>query len=168
MKRHVGHLKSVAAAALLAGLAAVPATAQDIKLTYFTGPTGGSWIPMAGAIKSIWEKADKRLSIENRPGAGLVNMKAIEEGKAEIGMGNMISTVDALTVSAPVSPSPTSTSAISRISMRRCSRSRRGPIRASRRLPISRARALVRCRAAIPLRPLHLGSWTRPASATRA
>ena len=88
--------RSVAVAAIIAGLLIAPVRAQDVKLTYFTGPTGGSWIPIAGALTAIWEKADKRLSIENRPGAGLVNMKAIEEGKAEIGMGNMISTVDAL------------------------------------------------------------------------
>ena len=30
------------------------------------------------------------------PGAGLVNLKAIEEGKADIGMGNLITTVDAI------------------------------------------------------------------------
>ncbi len=87
---------TIAVAAMIAGFAGAPVHAQDVKLTYFTGPTGGSWIPIAGAFKSIWEKADKRLSIENRPGAGLINLKAIEEGKAEIGMGNLISTVDAL------------------------------------------------------------------------
>jgi uncharacterized protein len=86
----------VSAALVAAGaLGAVPAMAET-KLTYFTGPTGGSWIPISGALKSVWEKAIPGLSIENRPGAGLINMKAIEEGKAEIGMGNMISTVDAL------------------------------------------------------------------------
>jgi len=88
--------RTVAVAAMIAGLCAAPVQAQDVKLTYFTGPTGGSWIPIAGALKAIWEKGDKRVSIENRPGAGLVNLKAIEEGKAEIGMGNLISTVDAL------------------------------------------------------------------------
>jgi hypothetical protein len=75
---------------------AKPASAQQVSLTYFTGPTGGSWIPIGGALKAVWEKADPRLKIENRPGAGLINLKAIEEGKAEIGMGNMVSTVDAL------------------------------------------------------------------------
>jgi TRAP transporter TAXI family solute receptor len=89
-------VRAVLLAVIFAVLSGAPAHAQDIKLTYFTGPTGGSWIPIAGAFKSIWEKADKRLSIENRPGAGLINLKAIEEGKAEIGMGNLISTVDAL------------------------------------------------------------------------
>lgn len=85
------------AALLATGLAIAPAAAQTpTKLTYFTGPTGGSWIPIGGALKVLWEKAIPGLSIENRPGAGLVNLKAIEENKAEIGMGNLISTVDAL------------------------------------------------------------------------
>lgn len=87
-------LKAVAAAAALAWFA-VPASAQQVKMTYFTGPTGGSWIPIGGALKSIWEKGVPGLTIENRPGAGLVNLKAIQEDKAEIGMGNLISSVDA-------------------------------------------------------------------------
>lgn len=74
--------------------AATPAAAEN--LVYFTGPTGGSWIPIAGAITSLFEKAVPGLSIENRPGAGLINLKAIEEGKAHLGMGNMISSVDAV------------------------------------------------------------------------
>lgn len=94
--RHRGRFAAISIVVALSAALCAPASAQDVKLTYFTGPTGGSWIPIGGALKSIWEKADKRLSIENRPGAGLINMKAIEEGKAEIGMGNMISTVDAL------------------------------------------------------------------------
>ena len=95
-KRRYGRFTSAAIVALLAGTLSTPSNAQQVKLTYFTGPTGGSWIPIGGALKSIWEKADPRVSIENRPGAGLINLKAIEEGKADIGMGNLISTVDAL------------------------------------------------------------------------
>lgn len=86
----------IATAAGLLVACAVPSQAQQpTKLTYFTGPTGGSWIPIGGALKSIWEKAIPGLTIENRPGAGLVNLKAIQEDKAEIGMGNLISSVDA-------------------------------------------------------------------------
>lgn len=92
----ISRVGSVMGAVVLGvGLAASSASAQT-KLTYFTGPTGGSWIPIGGALKNIWEKAIPGLSIENRPGAGLVNLKAVEEGKAEIGMGNLITTVDAL------------------------------------------------------------------------
>lgn len=83
------------ALSVIAGLSVSPVAAQT-KLTYFTGPTGGSWIPIGGALKVLWEKAIPGLSIENRPGAGLVNLKAVEEGKADIGMGNLITTVDAL------------------------------------------------------------------------
>jgi uncharacterized protein len=75
-------------------LAAMPASAQ--QLTYFTGPTGGSWVPIAGAITGLFEKEMPGAKIENRPGAGLINLKAIEEGKADLGMGNLISSVDAV------------------------------------------------------------------------
>ncbi len=93
---HARYSRVLSVALVAAGmLSAVPAVAQT-KLTYFTGPTGGSWIPISGALTSVWQRAIPGMSIENRPGAGLINMKAIEEGKAEIGMGNMISTVDAL------------------------------------------------------------------------
>jgi len=93
----LSHLGLAGALALVAGLAATPHTAYaQTKLTYFTGPTGGSWIPIGGALKVLWEKSIPGLSIENRPGAGLVNLKAVEEGKADIGMGNLTSTVDAL------------------------------------------------------------------------
>jgi len=87
---------SIVRAGLLAVLlgAAAPAAAQN--LTYFTGPAGGSWVPIAGALTGIFEKAVPGLSIENRPGAGLINLKAIEEGKADLGMGNLISSVDAI------------------------------------------------------------------------
>ena len=40
--------------ALAAALAlAMPAGAQQI--TFMTGPQGGSWIPLGGALKSLWE-----------------------------------------------------------------------------------------------------------------
>jgi len=84
------------AAACVIGMLTVPPAQAQTRLTYFTGPTGGSWIPIGGAFKSIWEKAIPNLAIETRPGAGLINLKAIEEDKAQIGMGNMISTVDAI------------------------------------------------------------------------
>jgi uncharacterized protein len=70
--------------------------AADTNLTFFTGPSGGSWVPIGAAMKVIWEDAIPGLAIENRPGAGLINMRAIEQGMAEIGFGNLISTVDAL------------------------------------------------------------------------
>jgi TRAP transporter TAXI family solute receptor len=73
---------------------ASPASAQEVRL--MTGPQGGVWVPLGGQLKDLWEKAVPGLKIQNLPGAGIANVRGIEEGKAEIGFGNSISTVDAL------------------------------------------------------------------------
>lgn len=73
---------------------AVPATAADIKL--MTGPQGGSWIPLGGQFKDLFEKAIPGLAVQVLPGAGIANVRGIEEGKAEIGLANSISTADAM------------------------------------------------------------------------
>jgi len=84
-----------AALALSVPFGAASAQAPS-QLIFHTGPAGGSWVPIGGAITALYEKAIPGLKIENRPGAGLINIKAIEERKGHIGFGNMISTVDAL------------------------------------------------------------------------
>lgn len=76
-----------------------PAFAVDVKL--MTGPQGGVWVPLGGQLKDIWEKAVPGLSVQSLPGAGIANVRSIEEGKAEIGFGNSISTVDALVGNEP-------------------------------------------------------------------
>jgi TRAP transporter TAXI family solute receptor len=79
------------------GTRAPPASAQSpTQLVFHTGPAGGFWIPIGGAIRALFEKAIPGLKVQNRPGAGLINIKAIEERKGHIGVGNMISTVDSL------------------------------------------------------------------------
>lgn len=80
------------ACALLAGASTAPAA--EIKL--MTGPQGGSWIPLGGQLKDMWEKAVPGLSVQSLPGAGIANVRGVEEGKADVGFGNSISTVDAL------------------------------------------------------------------------
>ena len=79
----------------LAGLA----NAGEMKM--MTGPQGGSWIPLGGQLKDLWEKAVPGLAVQQAPGAGIANVRAIEEGKTDIGIGNSISTVDALAGKAP-------------------------------------------------------------------
>jgi hypothetical protein len=74
--------------------AAVPASAVDLKM--MTGPQGGSWIPLGGQMKDMWEKAVPGLNVQVLPGAGIANVRAIEEGKADVGLSNSISAVDAL------------------------------------------------------------------------
>ncbi len=91
MKRHV---TAVVLALGLATTFAAPVLAADVRL--MTGPQGGVWVPLGGQLKDLWEKAVPGLNIQSLPGAGIANVRGIEEGKAEIGFGNSISTVDAL------------------------------------------------------------------------
>lgn len=82
---------------LAAGLAvavAQPASAADIKL--MTGPQGGVWVPLGGQLKDMWEKAVPGLNVQSLPGAGIANVRGVDEGKADVGFGNSISTVDGL------------------------------------------------------------------------
>ena len=78
---------------VLAALAA-PVAAQQI--TFMTGPQGGSWIPLGGALKSMWETAIPGLSIQQTPGAGIANVRGIDEGKAQVGFANSATTVDGI------------------------------------------------------------------------
>jgi TRAP transporter TAXI family solute receptor len=73
---------------------AAPASAAEMR--FMTGPQGGSWIPLGGQLKDLWEKAVPGLAIQQAPGAGMANVRAIEENKAQIGFANSISTVDAI------------------------------------------------------------------------
>ena len=75
-------------------LAAAPAAAQQV--TFMTGPQGGSWIPLGGALKGMWEKAVPGLQITQQPGAGIANIRGIDEGKAQIGLANSNTTVDGI------------------------------------------------------------------------
>ena len=86
--------------ALVAGAAlAIPAAAQQV--TFMTGPQGGSWIPLGGALKGMWEKEIPGLAITQTPGAGIANVRGVDEGKAQIGLANSSSTVDGIEGRAP-------------------------------------------------------------------
>ena len=88
------------ALALLAGaLLAAPAAAQQV--TFMTGPQGGSWIPLGGALKGMWEKEIAGLQIQQTPGAGIANVRGVDEGKAKIGIGNSNTTVLGIQGGAP-------------------------------------------------------------------
>jgi len=76
-----------------------PALAVDLKM--MTGPQGGSWIPLGGQLKDMWEKAIPGTSVQVLPGAGIANVRGIEEAKADVGFGNSISTVDAMSGKPP-------------------------------------------------------------------
>ena len=91
MNRHVRVLGLVLG--LTTVLAAVT-SAAELKL--MTGPQGGAWVPLGGQLKDMWEKALANTSVQALPGAGIANVRGIEENKTDVGFGNSISTVDAV------------------------------------------------------------------------
>jgi len=90
-------LKTIALA--VCALFAAPAAAQQV--TFMTGPQGGSWIPLGGALKGMWEKSVPGLNITQTPGAGISNVRGVDEGKAHIGLANSSTTVDGIEGRAP-------------------------------------------------------------------
>jgi TRAP transporter TAXI family solute receptor len=80
-------------------LFAAPVAAQQVTL--MTGPQGGSWVPLGGALKGMWEKAVPGLQIQQQPGAGIANVRGVDEGKAHIGFANSSTTVDGIAGRAP-------------------------------------------------------------------
>ncbi|MEO7742560.1 MAG: TAXI family TRAP transporter solute-binding subunit [Usitatibacter sp.] len=78
---------------------AMPAVAQQVTL--MTGPQGGSWVPLGGALKNMWEQAVPGLQIQATPGAGIANVRGVDEGKAQIGFANSSTTVDGIAGRAP-------------------------------------------------------------------
>jgi len=87
-------IEKLLCAAAVAAVFAGPAAAQQV--TFMTGPQGGSWIPLGGALKGMWEKAVPGLSITQTPGAGIANVRGVDEGKAQIGLANSSTTVDGI------------------------------------------------------------------------
>ena len=93
---HAPWKKSAFVFGALLGVAAAT-QAQQVRL--MTGPQGGSWYPLGGAIANIGDKAG--LKVQVLPGAGIANVKAVQAGKADLGFANSISTVDGVAGRAP-------------------------------------------------------------------
>jgi hypothetical protein len=66
----------------------------DLKL--MTGPMGGSWYPLGGAISDAIQKEIPGVTISVSPGGGVGNVEGIELGKCDIGFSNSSSGVDAV------------------------------------------------------------------------
>lgn len=79
-------------AVALAAAFALPAFAQELRM--MTGPQGGSWYPLGGAIQGILEKSIPGVKMQVAPGAGISNVLGVQNGKAELGFGNAVSSVD--------------------------------------------------------------------------
>jgi TRAP transporter TAXI family solute receptor len=93
--------KTLIAAAIAACAAPLTVPAHAQQVTFMTGPQGGSWIPLGVALKGMWEKAVPGLSITQTPGAGIANVRGVDEGKAQIGLANSNTTVDGIEGRAP-------------------------------------------------------------------
>lgn len=93
--RFVALLAATAAAITFAA----PAPAQPLKL--MTGPQGGSWYPLGGAIQGIVEKNVPGVTLQVLPGAGISNVRGVQTGKADFGFGNAVSSVDGVNGKAP-------------------------------------------------------------------
>ena len=84
---------TILTAALMAAAMAAPASAQQLRL--MTGPQGGSWYPLGGAIQGMASDAGLG-SIQVLPGGGVANVQGVQNGDADLGFANSISTVDAI------------------------------------------------------------------------
>ena len=78
---------------ILAASVAVPAGAQQLRL--MTGPQGGSWYPLGGAIQGMASEG-LGASVQVLPGGGVANVQGVQNGDADLGFANSISTVDAI------------------------------------------------------------------------
>ena len=94
MSTMLSKLTTAATAGAMVMAATVAAQAEEFVLS--SGSQGGSWYPLAGAIKAIAEQMDSDLSITVTPGAGVANVVGVANGKFPIAFANTISTVDAL------------------------------------------------------------------------
>ncbi|MBL8834964.1 MAG: TAXI family TRAP transporter solute-binding subunit [Alphaproteobacteria bacterium] len=92
-------LLAVAATAGAMALGAGAASAQTIRL--MTGPQGGVWVPLGAAMKNLWETGMPGVTVQTLPGAGIANVRGVDEGRTEWGFGNSISTVDGINGAEP-------------------------------------------------------------------
>lgn len=95
----ISQIGKVLGSAAIALAFAAPVSAQQLKM--MTGPQGGSWYPLGGAIQGLIEKAIPGASMQVLPGAGISNIKGVQTGKAELGFGNAVSSVDGVNGKAP-------------------------------------------------------------------
>jgi uncharacterized protein len=82
---------SILAASLLGAC-----SSSDQRFRLATGPQGGSWYPLGGAVKNIIEKNMAGISVQVVPGAGIANVKAVESGQAQLAFANSVSSVDGI------------------------------------------------------------------------
>ena len=88
--------RAITPAAVMAAALALAGAAGAAEVRFMTGPQAGFWVPLGGQLKDAWEKTVPGLNVQALPGAGIANVRAIQEGKADVGFANTISTADAV------------------------------------------------------------------------
>ena len=68
---------------------------EKFDLKMMTGPMGGSWYPLGGAIADAIQKEIPGVTVSVAPGGGMANVEGLELGKCDIGYSNSSSAVDA-------------------------------------------------------------------------
>ena len=86
----IAHVVRLCSITVAAALLYTPASAQELRM--MTGPQGGSWYPLGGAIQGILEKNIPGVKMSVAPGAGISNVLGVQTGKAALGFGNASST----------------------------------------------------------------------------
>jgi TRAP transporter TAXI family solute receptor len=89
MSVHNGNLPRIAgvlagAVLALAGASAVQAQ-QKTDVIFSAGPTGGSWTPLAASVSQVINTRVPEVNVQVEPGAALVNLEKIRNGKADLG-----------------------------------------------------------------------------------
>lgn len=95
----VAIFRVVAVLLTASALAGCSPSGQRLKLA--TGPQGGTWYPLGGAIKNILEARMPQVSVQVMPGGGIANVLAVEKGRAHFALANSVSTVDAINAQPP-------------------------------------------------------------------
>jgi TRAP-type uncharacterized transport system substrate-binding protein len=57
---------------------------QKVDLKIMTGPMGGAWYPLGGAIADAIQKEVQGVTMGVSPGGGIANVEALELGKCDI------------------------------------------------------------------------------------
>jgi TRAP transporter TAXI family solute receptor len=74
---------------------------QKVDVKFMTGPMGGSWYPLGGAIAELIQKNIPGTTVTVAPGGGMANVVGVQGGKADIGFGNSPTSADAVFGKAP-------------------------------------------------------------------
>ena len=69
---------------------------QKLDLKIMTGPMGGVWYPLGGAIADAIQKQVPGVTLAVMPGGGIGNVEALEMAKCDIAFSNSCSAVDGL------------------------------------------------------------------------